>query len=237
MSTILLTGFWCLHHLLSLWLRAQLHAKGRENQRRKTGPVCQPAQHQWVCVFPFMKPCENSSRRVFQCCLLHRMASPPMQEWGRSGDLCYSLIGWSNWPAFLVYVFCLSLVFSLNMHLLDLPVMDVCCGAVSFDLSPGCGSYQFKTTANMRLLNGFPFFFCSFFPFTPCPCLSVFITPLQVFKSNARRSLRWMKMDQGWYPMEGIPLMKRMKGHTAVRQITHNSHAHCPEYLQTQSVY
>lgn len=73
---------------------------------------------------------------VFQCCLLHRMASPPMQEWGRSGDLCYSLIGWSNWPAFLVYVFCLSLVFSLNMHLRDLPVVDVCCGAVSFDLSP-----------------------------------------------------------------------------------------------------
>lgn len=30
------------------------------------------------------------------------------------------------------------------MHLLDLPVMDVCCGAVSFDLSPGCGSYEIK---------------------------------------------------------------------------------------------
>lgn len=44
------------------------------------------------------------------------MASPPVEEWGRSGDLCDSLIGRTNWHAVLVYVFCLSLVFSLNMH-------------------------------------------------------------------------------------------------------------------------
>lgn len=111
------------------------------------------------------------------------------------------------------------------------------CAVVPFHLisPPGCGSYQFKTTANMRLLNGFPFFFLFFFfPLYPSPplslysCLSVFIMPWQVFKSNARKSLRWLQMHQGWYPTEGIPLMKRMKGHTAVRQITLNPH--CPEY-------
>lgn len=88
---------------------------------------------------------EFQSSYVFSsvaCCIKWHL--PPCGIGVGVGDLCYTLIGWTNWPAFLVYVFCLSLVFSLDMHLLDLPVMDVCCGAISFDLSPGCGSYEIK---------------------------------------------------------------------------------------------
>lgn len=162
-----------------------------------------------------------------------------MQEWGRSGDLCYCLIGWTNWPAFLVYVFCLSLVFSLNMHLLDLPVMDVCCGAISFDLYPWLWIIRIqKLLLTWGSSMGFLLLFFPLYPHPCLSCLSIFITPLQVFmKSNVRRSLRWLKMHQGWFLTEGIPLMKRMKGHTAVRQITHNSHPHCPGHPQTQTVH
>ncbi len=41
----------------------------------------------------------------------------------------------------------------------DLPVMDVCSAAVSFDIFPPLAVDQTnsKTTANMGLLNGFPF--------------------------------------------------------------------------------
>lgn len=37
----------------------------------------------------------------------------PTEEWGRSGDLCRSLIGRTNWPAVLVYVLSFPL-FSLS---------------------------------------------------------------------------------------------------------------------------
>lgn len=176
---------------------------------------------------------------VFQCCLLHL---PPCRS-GVGVETCVTLSLVDPTDLLFLYMFSVFPLFSLSTCTSWTCLLWMC-AVVPFHLisPPGCGSYQFKTTANMRLLNGFPFFFVLFFPFYPPPlslysCLSVFITPLQVFKSNVRRSLRWLKMHQGWYPMEGIPLMKRMKGQTAVRQITHNSHAHFPEYPQTQTVY
>lgn len=49
---------------------------------------------------------------VFQCCLLHKMASPPMRDWGRSGRpvlhshwlnqlTCFSCICFLSFPCFL----------------------------------------------------------------------------------------------------------------------------------------
>lgn len=61
---------------------------------------------------------------------------PPVEEWGRSGDLYDSLIGRTNWPAVLVYVLCLSLCFLSQHASPDLPVMDVWSAAISFDIFP-----------------------------------------------------------------------------------------------------
>lgn len=93
----------------------------------------------------------------------------------------------------------------------DLPVMDVCSAAVSFDIFPplAVDHTNSKTTANMGLLNGFSFCFVLSLSSSPPPSLSclppslyfsvsIFIVPLQVFKrSCVRRSLRWTKMHQG----------------------------------------
>lgn len=158
---------------------------------------------------------------------------PPCRS-GVGVETCVTFLLVDPTDLLFLYMFSVFPLFSLSTCTYWTCLLRMC-AVVPFHLisPPGCGSYQFKTTANMRLSNGF------FFPLytSPLSLLSVFISPLQAFKGNAWRSLRWLKMHQGWYPMGEIPLMKRKTGHTAVRQITHNSHAHCPECSQTQIVY
>lgn len=100
------------------------------------------------------------------------MASPPVEEWGRSGDLCESL-HWLNTLTRSSCICFLSFPCFLSQHVsLDLPVMDVCSAAVSFDIFPPMAVDQTnsKTTANMGLLNGFPFcFVLSLCPHPPSP--------------------------------------------------------------------
>lgn len=57
----------------------------------------------------------------------------------------------------------------------DLPVMDVCSAAVSFDIFlPWLWIKRTRTTANMGLLNGFPFCFVLLL----CLSASLFASPL-----------------------------------------------------------
>lgn len=236
--SVLLVGFWCLHHHPSLWLRAQLRARGREKQQWKIGSLCQPAQHQRVCVFSIHEALrEFQSSDVFSsvaCCIKWHL--PPCGI-GVGVETCVTFSLVEPTDLRFLYMFSVFPLFSLSTCTSWTCLLWMCAVVPFHLISPLAVDHtKSKTTANMRLLNGFPF--------SPPPpplslfsCLSIFIMPLQVFKqTNAWRSLRWLKMHQGWYLTEGIPLMKTMKGHTAVRQITHSSHPHCPGYPQTQTL-
>lgn len=173
---------------------------------------------------------------VFQCCLLLKWHLPPCGI-GVGVETCVTLSLVEPTDLLFLYMFSVFPLFSLSTCTSWTCLLWMCAVVPFHLISPLAVDHtKSKTTANMRLLNGFPFF-----PLPPplslFSCLSIFIMPLQVFKqTNAWRSLRWLKMHQGWYLMEGIPLMKMMKGHTAVRQITHSFHPHCPGYLQTQTL-
>lgn len=95
----------------------------------------------------------------FVCCMKWHLS-----PW-RSGNLCESLTARTNWHVVLVYVFCLSLVFSLNMH--PRTCLLWTCALLLFHLiSPplAMDRSKSKTPANMRLLNGFPPPFTFFSP-------------------------------------------------------------------------
>lgn len=85
---------------------------------------------------------------------------------------------------------------------------------------------------------GFFFFLFFFSPFPPHPCFSV-----SVFLHPYRCSRAMRKEVQGGWCIRvgtlwrGFLWWRGWRDTWAVRRITHNSHAHCPEYPQTQTVY
>lgn len=134
-----------------------------------------------------------------------------MELWGRSGDLCEPLSRQN--PLTCSSCICsLSFPCFLSQHVSpDLPVMDVCSAAVSFDIFPPLAADRPKTIANMGLLNGFSSVFLlslcpsphpliSTTPFSTSLSLSLlfFIVPQQVFTRRCtRRSLNWTQTHQG----------------------------------------
>lgn len=155
----------------------------------------------------------ENPRRVFssvvRCIEWHL---PPLCRSGVGVGTCVTLSLVDLTDLLFLYMFFLSSPCFLSQHA---PPGPACCGCAlrcRFIRSPSLAVDH----ANSKLLltwgssMAFLFLFSPLSPPHPCLC---FLTPLQAFKSNARRSPRWL-MHQGWFPMEGIPLMKRMEGHT-----------------------
>lgn len=89
---ILSSGFWCLRLLLSLRLPLPLHVKGRETRRQKIPSVCRSAPRQWVCISRFSTFLRGySDISSVELSVAWKGIFPPVEEWGRSGDLCESL--------------------------------------------------------------------------------------------------------------------------------------------------
>lgn len=131
------------------------------------------------------------------CCMKWHL--PPVEEWGRSGDLCESLIGRTNWHAVLVYVFCLSLVFSLNMH--PRTCLLWMCALLPFHLISSLPWLWIIRTQKLPLTWGssMGFLFVLFSPsLHPHPCLSLvfhllctFLSPFLLRPYRCSRGAAW----------------------------------------------
>ena len=95
-------------------------------------------------------------------CLVHEVASPPMEQLGRSGDLCESLHWWNSLTcSSCICFFVFPLFFSLNMC----PGRScngcvLCCRFIWYLPLPWLWIKRTqKTAAYMGLFNGFPFCF------------------------------------------------------------------------------
>lgn len=135
------------------------------------------------------------------CCIEWHL--PPCRS-GVGVETCVTLSLVDPTDLLFLYMFSVFPLFSLSTCTSWTCLLWMC-AVVPFHLisPPGCGSYQFKTTANMRLLNGFPFFFLFFFSLYPLPLSLCFYYALTGVQEQCEKKPKVNEDGSGLVPYGG----------------------------------
>lgn len=163
--------------------RPRYTQKAERRSDRRSSLSARQRRVNGYAVFCFLIIWEPSTQIfLLWSCLLHEMASPPVEEMEEWRPVWIPPLVEPTNTLFL-YMFFVFPLFSLSTCVPGPACYGcvLCCRFIWYLPSPGCGSNELKTTANMGLLNGFLFCFVlslclppPFFSLSLClPCLSL----------------------------------------------------------------